>query len=117
MRNITETTGFVAGFTTLLQQFPIAEGGTVACGRSGMPAVFGVSIHADLGLGNGGNVEADSGRERSRVDLTTERMLTADGSGVSGHELALARGKRLVEHIEATPRYGASGECPRKIPA
>lgn len=118
MRNMTENTGFVAGFAKQLQQFRIAEVGTVVCGRSTMSVVFVEGFLADAGLGTGGDVEGFGGHEAFHTASTTERVLSGNGSAVSGnHELALARGKRLMERIEATPRYGAPGECPRKIPA
>ena len=114
MRKMTETTGFAMQ----LQHVLLDEVGTAVRGRSSMSFVLDEGFLTDLDLGTGGGVEGFGDREVCGVLPTAERMLTGDGSGVSGpHELALARGKRLVERIEATPRYGAPGECPRRIPA
>lgn len=113
-----EPTGFAAGSATQLQQFRIAEVGTVARGRSTMPAVLAEGLLAESGSGIGGGVEGWEGREFSRAFSAAERMLPGNGSGLPAcHELAPAHGERLMEHIEPTPRYGAPGACPRKIPA
>ncbi len=90
MTSITETTGFVTGFAMPSRQLsPTAVQGTLLGGHTD---VFGEPTIA--GVGNGSGVSVESG-------------------------LALDRGKRQTKHAaEATQRpYGASGECPRRIPA
>lgn len=113
-----ESTGFAAGSATQLQQFRIAEVGTVVRGRSTMSAVLAEGLLAESGSGIGGSVEGWEGREFSRVFSTDERMLLGNGSGLPAcHELAPAHGERLMEHTEPASRHGAPGACPRKIPA
>ena len=113
-----EPTGLAAGSATQLQQFRIAEVGTVARGHSTMSAVLAEGLLAESGSGIGGSVEGWEGREFSRAFSAAERMLLGNGSGLPAcHELAPAHGERLMEHIEPAPRHGAPGARPRKIPA
>jgi hypothetical protein len=121
MTSITETTGFVTGFAMPSRQLsPTAVQGTLLGGHAGVLAVFGEAVVAGAGNGcaNGG-----SGFLGSRSPLMAsqvERTVLGNGSGVPAEsEPALDRGKRQTKHAaEATQRrYGASGECPRRIPA
>ncbi|MFC9089087.1 hypothetical protein [Nocardiopsis dassonvillei] len=114
MTSITETTGFVTGFAMPSHQpSPTAVQGNLLRGRTDVFALFG-----EAAIGNGG-----TGVPGSRSPLMVsqvERTVLGDGSGVSVESgLALDRGKRQTKHAaEATQRpYGASGECPRRIPA
>ncbi|PDP86833.1 hypothetical protein CQJ94_14540 [Glycomyces fuscus] len=122
MTSITETTGFVTGFAMPSRQLsPTAVQGTLLGGHKDVLAVLGGAAIAGAGNGcaNGG-----SGFLGSRSPLTVpqvERTVLGNGSGVpaAGSEPASDRGKRQTKHAgEATQRrYGASGECPRRIPA
>jgi hypothetical protein len=117
MTSITETTGFVTGFAMPSHQpSPTAVQGNLLRGHTDVFALFGEATI--VGVGNSG-----TGIPGSRSPLTVsqvERTVLGDGSGVSVESgLALDRGKRQTKHAaEATQRpYGASGECPRRIPA
>lgn len=121
MTSITETTGFVTGFAMPSRQLsPTAVQGTLLGGHTDVFAVFGEATIA--GVGNG-RTNGGTGFLGSRSPLTVsqvERNVLGDGSGVPVESgLALDRGKRQTKHAaEATQRpYGASGECPRRIPA
>lgn len=122
MTNFTETTDFIAGFAASSQQYGwTAVPGTAVSGSTGMPATGG-EFAAGFGCGRGNaGVEGGTGLFGSRVDLSlavASPVNERDGGGVPGrNDLALERGKRLIDHIAATPRYGAPGECPRRIPA
>ncbi|WP_150251972.1 hypothetical protein [Nocardiopsis deserti] len=117
MTSITETTGFVAGFAMPSRQLsPTAVQGTLLGGHTDVFAVFGEAATAGVGNGGTGFLGSRSPLMASQV----ERTVLGNGSGVPVEsELALDRGKRQTKHAaEATQRpYGASGECPRRIPA
>ncbi|WP_026122541.1 hypothetical protein [Nocardiopsis halotolerans] len=122
MTSITETTGLHAGFAMPSRQLSLltAVRGTVLGGQKDVFAVFGESIVACAG--NGGTTNGGSVFRGSRSPLMVsegQEALTGDGSGVPAEpELALDRGKHVAKHAEPTQRlYGASGECPRRIPA
>lgn len=109
MTSITETTGFVAGFAMPSRQLsPTAAQGTLLGGHA--------DVFADFGNGGSGFLGSRSPLMVSQV----ERTVLGNGSGVPAESgLALDRGKHQTKHAaEATQRrYGASGECPRRIPA
>lgn len=114
MTSITETTSVVTGFAMPSRQLsPTAVQGTLLGGHTDVFAVFGEATTAGVGNGFLG----------SRSPLTVsqvERNVLGKGSGVPVESgLALDRGKRQTKHAAgATQRpYGASGECPRRIPA
>ncbi|WDZ89892.1 hypothetical protein [Nocardiopsis sp. HUAS JQ3] len=114
MTSITETTGFVTGFAMPSRQLsPTAVQGNLLGGHTDVLAVYGGTTVGNVGTGIHGS--------RSPLMVSqVERTVLGDGSGVSVESgLALDRGKRQTQHAaEATQRpYGASGECPRRIPA
>ncbi|WP_433699942.1 hypothetical protein [Nocardiopsis sp. CA-288880] len=122
MTNSTQTTGFIAGFAvSSRQQSLTAVLGTAESGHAGVLAGFGEFI--TTGVGHGAKDHRDGWGTSSSHGLSMVSPVVptgvGNGSGVpADHELALDRGKRMTEHAEATRRlYGASGECPRRIPA
>ncbi|NKY97452.1 hypothetical protein [Nocardiopsis alborubida] len=119
MTSITETTGFATGFAMPSRQLsPTAVQGTLLGGHTDVLAVFGGATTA--GAGNG-RTNGGTGFLGSRSPLMVSQVeRTVLGSGVSVESgPALDRGKHQTKHAaEATQRpYGASGECPRRIPA
>ncbi|MFD3685175.1 hypothetical protein ACFWTE_10205 [Nocardiopsis sp. NPDC058631] len=122
MTNSTQSTERIIGFAmSSLQLSLTAVPGTAESGSAGTPAGWGGFITIGVGHGTEGGSD-EYGTHRSRLSSMVSPVVptgVGNGSGVSADpELALDRGKRMTEHAEATQRlYGASGECPRRIPA
>ncbi|MEE2038637.1 hypothetical protein Q8791_15535 [Nocardiopsis sp. CT-R113] len=122
MTNSTQTTEFITGFAMSSRQLSLtAVSGTAESGLTGVLAGFGEFITTGVGHdAKGGSDEYGTHRSRA-LSMVSPVVPTGvgNGSGVPANpELALDRGKRTTEHAEATQRlYGASGECPRRIPA
>ncbi|MBB6118807.1 hypothetical protein [Nocardiopsis algeriensis] len=119
MISITKTTGFAMP----LAQLPLLSGsGTAERGLSGSTAAWTV-LSADVLLGT--RVVEDTKGEAggfgsgSKPSALLASQSVRQGSGVpTGGELARERGETATDHAEtARRRYGAPGECPRKIPA
>ncbi|RKS05424.1 hypothetical protein DFP74_1022 [Nocardiopsis sp. Huas11] len=113
MTNISLTTGFI--MPSRLRSLT-AETGTAMCGRADATAWVGTITNA-TGV-NGGRGHLGSLREQQDVPFAL--FGTGNGSGVSADRGFALIGKPLADHAEAeaTPRrYGAPGECPRRIPA
>ena len=115
MTSITETTGLIAAF--LPSQYPssTAVTGTFLCGRADV--LLGESTASGVGADGSLTDFGDFGLRRPMAGSRAGRPV--NGSGVSVEsELALDRGEPMAEHAVATRRrHGASGECPRRIPA
>jgi hypothetical protein len=112
MTNTTKNTGFA--MPTRLRSLTV-DTGTAMRGRADVTAWIGTSTIAAGVIG--GRECLRSSREQQGIRLAL--IGTGNGSGVSEPGFALT-GKPLADHAEAeaTPRrYGAPGECPRRIPA
>lgn len=122
MTNSTQTTDVFIGFAMPSRQLSLtAAQGTAVSGHAGFLAGFGESTTKGAGHGHPGG-SGERGLLAPRVRPMASPVVptgVGNGSGVPANpELALDRGKRTTEHAEATQRlYGASGECPRRIPA
>ncbi|GAB2493074.1 hypothetical protein [Nocardiopsis aegyptia] len=105
------------GFTMPSRPWSLtADTGTAMRGRA--DATAGVGTIAGVIGATGGRGHLSSLRERQDVQFAL--IGTGNGSGVSADSGFALTGKPLADHAEAeaTPRrYGAPGECPRRIPA
>lgn len=115
MTSITETTGFIAAFPPSRYPFSTAVMGTSLCGRADV--LLGESTASGVGADGSLVGFGDFGLRRPMAGSRAGRHV--NGSGVSVEsELVLDRGEPMAEHAVATRRrHGASGECPRRIPA
>ncbi|WP_285731465.1 hypothetical protein [Nocardiopsis sp. ATB16-24] len=112
---ITETTGLIAAFVPSWHPSSTVVTGTFPCGRADV--LLGESTASGVGAGGFLTGLGDFGLRRVVTGSRTGRPV--NGSGVSVEfEPALDRGEPMAAHAVATRRrYGASGECPRRIPA
>lgn len=73
---------------------------------AGLPQQFrSTSVRTGLGLQGRARVNGLSG-----LSMKAAKNARVPGSGGTVRE----RGERLIELVEVTPRYGASGQCPRR---
>ncbi|WP_017596889.1 hypothetical protein [Nocardiopsis lucentensis] len=126
MSNTTQTTGFVAVFAMSSRQRPVTVAqGTALNGHGDVNAVFGEFTTTGSGIAGGresglGGFLGMTGFQGSRPSaIQVAKGDARTGSGVSAElELAPEWGEPLANHAEtARRRYGAVGECPRRIPA
>lgn len=113
MTNISLTTGFT--MPSRLRSLT-ADTGTAMRGRADATAWVGTTANAAGVIGGRGHLSS----LRERQDVPFALNGTGKGSGVSTDSGFALIGKPMADHAEAeaTPRrYGAPGECPRRIPA
>ncbi|KOX12192.1 hypothetical protein ADL05_22080 [Nocardiopsis sp. NRRL B-16309] len=105
------------GFTMPSRPWSLtAETGTAMRGRADATAGVGTIASAAGVIGGHGHL----GSPRECQNLLSALIGTGKGSGVRAGSGFAPTGESLADHAEAeaTPRrYGAPGECPRRIPA
>ncbi|MFV2198311.1 hypothetical protein [Nocardiopsis sp. LOL_012] len=120
MIDFTAVTGFVAVFAMpSVQGLPTRAQGTALSGRPGSFVWSGISGGTGLGSAEGcvyglGGLRESAGHPGLKPEASAvERNRVRTGPG-----LALEQGEHVADRAEATPRrYGAAGQCPRRIPA
>lgn len=115
MTNISLTNGF----TTPSRPWSLTtDTGTAMRGRADAIAWVGTTATATGVIGGRGHL--GSLREQQHVLSALIGTGNGNGSGVPADSGFALTGKKPADHAEAeaTPRrYGAPGECPRRIPA